>query len=89
MIRTHNLLAVALIASLADPDSPAVAARTKYVHQIRRWSGLPEDETPVCGLATHKCFASRTIYADTVTCPDCRAAGVPAKHPPKETHDRI
>ncbi len=37
------------------------------VHRVKRWSAIEADETPICGAAS----PVRTVYNDTVTCPDC------------------
>ena len=43
------------------------------VHLVRRWSGLRDDESPLCGLPADECFATRTVFSSTVTCPECLA----------------
>jgi len=39
------------------------------VHLIRRWNFV--DELPVCG-AQHAAYGDRTVYRESVTCPECR-----------------
>lgn len=43
------------------------------IHAIRRWSGKPQDERPICGAdPTDPSVAiNRTIYHATVTCAAC------------------
>lgn len=42
-------------------------------HQIKAWSGVPEDETPICGIVdpADKWKTERTRHRKFVTCPDC------------------
>lgn len=47
--------------------------RMMTVHKIERWSGVPEDETPICGIVepADKWKTERTRFRKFVTCPDC------------------